>query len=111
MGGGPGWWRGSYHEFHEETVGAYNSFKGSEEHNRRVINSLNRLYQVLGYEQERIQTKAFKDELTELLKKQDLEWSIFQEEVRKAQATFISNYYTNRIIAELGNLNEIVNEK
>jgi hypothetical protein len=110
MGGGSSWNRSDYHNWDEETVGAQNGFYHAQRYNGNVTNDLNRVYQLLGYEQDRIQTRAFQEELTYLLRKQDIEWSIFQEEVKKAQATLIGNYYTNRITAELGNLRDIVNE-
>lgn len=114
MGGGSGWsrpGRGYYHNWEDETAAARTGFDYTQQHTQRATDDLNTFYSALGYEQERIQTSAFSDELSHLLKIKDIEWSIFQEEVRKAQATFIANYYTNRVAAELGNLRTIVNEK
>lgn len=107
----PNWFaHQSYHNWYDETAAARTGFDYTSLHNSRANNDFNQFLTALGYEQERIQTKAFQDELLYLLKIKDLEWSIFQEEVRKGQATFIANYYTNRVTAELGNLREIVNE-
>lgn len=110
MGGGSGRWRSPYHTLNE-TAGAINAQNYAEEYRRRAAEALNRIYTELDYEQSRVQNNAFAKEMQALLNTKDIEWKIFEQQVKKAQANYIANLYTKRIILELKNLEAIVNEK
>lgn len=107
MGGSPSGWRQNCHTSEETnaTIAAYNSTKRYKD---QANSDLTQIYRTLDIEQQRIQTRAFEDELRSLLARQNIEWRIFEEDVKKAQAGYISNLYTNRVLAELQNLREIV---
>jgi hypothetical protein len=110
-GGGGGWFRSRYHNWDEETWPAQQSRDAAAEHRRRTGTALNQIYTELDYEQTRIQTNAFAKELKALMDTKDIEWKIFEQEVKKAQANYIANLYTNRIVLELKNLEAIVDVK
>ena len=105
---GSGW--SPYHD-EKDVRATRNAFSWAERYNRNVSNDLNAIYRELDYEQQRVQSNALREELVNLMKKKDVEWRIYEEEIKKSQANYISNLYTNRVAAELGNLKEIVNEK
>lgn len=110
-GGGGGWNRSDYHNWDEETEAAASSRRNAEYHRRLTGDALNKIYTELDYEQTRIQNNAFGKEMKAMLYLKDIEWSIFEQEVKKAQANYIANLYTNRIILELKNLEDVVNPK
>lgn len=111
MGGSPGSWRNNYHDANEETAAARSAYNTTVRYTNRTNDDLNKIYRILDYEQQRVQSNAFEKELKSLLSKKDIEWKIFEEDVKKAQANYISNLYTNRVAVELQNLREIVNEE
>lgn len=111
MGGSPGWWRGAYHNWDEETAGARSAQENAAEHRRRAGNALNSIYRELDYEQSRVQNAAFEKELRAFMNKHEVEWKIFEQEVKKGQANYVSGIYTQRIIMELTNLIGVLDAK
>lgn len=110
-GGGGGWNRSDYHNYEEETASTQWSRRYAAYYRGQSANALNNIYNELGREQTRLQTDAFVKELKALLDTKDIEWKIFEQEVKKAQANYIANLYTKRIVLELINLEGIVSEK
>jgi hypothetical protein len=111
MGGSPGWWRSEYHNWDEETAGAESAKYNAAIHRQRTGNALNSIYRELDYEQTRIQNKAFESEIRAFMNKHEIEWKIYEQEVKKGQANYVSNLYTQRIISELGNLLDVLKAK
>lgn len=112
MGGGPGGFNPrDYHNWYDETAGAHSTRHSAAYYRQQSAYALANIYRELDNEQTRIQTNAFAKEMQALLNTKDIEWKIFEQEVMKAQANYIANLYTNRIILELKNLDAILSAK
>jgi hypothetical protein len=109
MGGG-GSWSNPSHTWHEETVNVVNNQWWAQRYQEYATAALNAIYNELEHERNVLRADAFAKAIKALTEKKEIEWKIFELQVKKAQANYISGLYTNQILSELRNLEDILKQ-
>jgi hypothetical protein len=99
------------HTWHEETIGAIQNQQWAQRYQQWATQALQQIYRELDQERNDLRADAFAKMIQALTSAKETEWKIFEERVKKAQADYIANLYTNKIIGEIRNLTEIVEQR
>ncbi len=105
-----GGWTGPnpQHTWGEEAWPAYQNQEWAKRYQQWASEALQQIYYELDIERNTLQANAFVRMIQALNQVKEIEWKIFEARIKKAQADYIGNLYTNQIIGEIRNLEDIL---